>query len=71
LHLRRHAVGIALPGARRGVEDERLLRARRIAGRLVGIVVAELVEREAEPIGHATDSATAWMLAEKPRHLGS
>ncbi len=54
--LLRHAVGIAEAGAFLGEADQRLLRARRIAGRLVGILVAELVEREVEALQHRDGS---------------
>ena len=69
--LLRHAVGIAEAGALLGEADQRLLRARRIAGRLVGIVVAELVEGEFEALQHREGFGDRLgIIAEEPRHLG-
>ena len=69
--LLRHAVGIAEAGALLGEADQRLLRARRIAGRLVGVVVAELVEGEFEALQHGEGFGDRLgVVAKEPRHLG-
>ena len=66
-----HAAGIAEARAGFGELDQRCLRARGIAGRFVGILIAELVERERQALEHRSALGNRLrMVAEQARHLG-